>query len=435
MVRNKNKLTTTLLITCATMLHAGERRVSFNPGDYKKHLELGLSAEQTAEHADLSCMGMLLDWSTKLYGTGVLISDRVVLTAAHLFKYDNNKPDPRASNFRFMISRLNDGLWSTTTYHVSEVHMHVGWTARLHARGGTGDGDLLGVDIGVAILSEPVTHITPARLPVPGWIEPLGSLVMHAGYGLATDAVTGVGGNRWWDTSKPLAGYNTLDRVRVQVDMSHVPTQHEGGVLATDFDDGTQQKNSLSDQYGTVGYIGDGDSSPEPVYMESTTCAGDSGGPLFIREHDGEWTLIGVNSYGTKDPSVYGDISVYTRVQNHLQWIMSFITDTEPEPAGGEWALYDGVGWMYITTNGWVYHATRGWMYMSEMYDDQTDRVSGGVWFWTSDIGWWWTTGDVYPYVWSNTHVSWCYVDTERSDHSQTTMYVYRDARWSLTMR
>lgn len=437
MIRNKSKFTTTLLITCATVLNAGERRVSYNPGDYYKHRELGLSLEQTADHADLSCMGMLVDWSTKFYGTGVLISDRVVLTAAHLFKYDNSKPDPQASNFRFIIKRLNDGVWSSTTYHVSEVHMHAGWTARLHARGGTGDGDLLGVDIGVAILSEPVPHVTPARLPMEGWVEPLGSLVMHAGYGVSTDASTGYERDRWWDTSKPLAGYNTLDRVRVQVDVPHVPAQHEGGVLATDYDDGTQQNNSLSNQYGTVGYIGSGDSSPEPVYMESTTCSGDSGGPLFTREDDGEWTLIGINSYGTEDPSVYSDISVYTRVQNHLHWIAGFIADTttQPEPAGGEWTLYDGVGWMYVTSTGWVYHVTRGWMYMSEMYDDQTDRVTGGVWFWTSDIGWWWTDSDVYPHVWSNTHESWMYVDTERSDHSQTMVYVYRFDQWRVIVR
>lgn len=409
-----------------------QRRVSYNPGYYTKHLDLGLSLVQTADHADLSCMGMLVDWSTKFYGTGVLISDRVVLTAAHLFKYDNNKPDPRASNFRFIIKRLNDDVWSSTTYQVSEVHMHAGWPARLHARGGTGDGDLLGVDIGVAILSEPVTQVTPARLPMEGWIEPLGSLVMHAGYGVATDASTGYKRNRWWDTSKPMAGYNTLDRVRVQVDVPHVPAQHEGGVLATDYDDGTQHNNSLSNQYGTVGYIGDGDSSPEPVYMESTTCSGDSGGPLFTREDDGKWTLIGINSYGTEDPSVFSDISVYTRVQNHLYWIASFIAGTtaQPKPAVGEWTLYGGVGWMYITSNGWMYHETHGWIYMSEMYDEITDRLDGGVWFWKRDLGWWWTHGEFYPYAWVHSDKSWAYFDIGRSTIKTNWLYSFQAKKW-----
>lgn len=417
-------------ISCMQL--AAERRVSYNPGEQRASFNYGLFQPEQSEHVAMNSIGMLVDSKDKWYGTGILISDRVVLTAGHMFKYDNHEPDPIASNWRFIIRHRETRFTPRVeyTYQVQQVHMHPGWLARLHTRGGDGDGDLLGVDIGVAILSEPVTIVDPVPLPSRDFVETVGMLSMHAGYGVRTDAVTGHTRDRTWNSAVLAAGFNTLDRVREHVVVPNVPAEHRGGVLATDFDDGTQQHNTLSSEYGTIGYIGTGDSSPVPVYMESTTCAGDSGGPLFVQRTDGTWVLVGVNSYGTKDPSVYGDISVYTRVHNHLDWIMQYVNQpeqpVEPEP-DATWQQLGNLGWVFVTPKGWCYHVTRGWIYMIRQDDH--------MWCWTSDIGWWWTADDTYPYAWSHTHVSWMYVDTERSDHAQSMMYMYQTEQWWVTLR
>lgn len=50
------------------------------------------------------------------------------------------------------------------------------------------------------------------------------------------------------------------------------------------------------------------------------TCAGDSGGPLMVKNASGRWVLAGITSWGLKcaSPGKYG---VYTRVAPHADWI------------------------------------------------------------------------------------------------------------------
>ena len=48
---------------------------------------------------------------------------------------------------------------------------------------------------------------------------------------------------------------------------------------------------------------------------------GDSGGPAFVRTL-GYWRLHGVVSYGTSE-SEYGDVTVYTRLASHYDWLIS----------------------------------------------------------------------------------------------------------------
>ena len=58
------------------------------------------------------------------------------------------------------------------------------------------------------------------------------------------------------------------------------------------------------------------------------TCYGDSGGPAFA-DHNGEWQLIGVTSYGDYYCNTYG---VNTRVDAFDTWVEGFIDDTPPDP-------------------------------------------------------------------------------------------------------
>ena len=55
------------------------------------------------------------------------------------------------------------------------------------------------------------------------------------------------------------------------------------------------------------------------------TCKGDSGGPLFYRDHDSTpWYLVGVVSYGTRQCGS-GEPGVYTRINAYIPWILKNI--------------------------------------------------------------------------------------------------------------
>ncbi|CAL4065537.1 unnamed protein product [Meganyctiphanes norvegica] len=51
------------------------------------------------------------------------------------------------------------------------------------------------------------------------------------------------------------------------------------------------------------------------------SCAGDSGGPLFIEENNGKNTLVGIVSFGPVGEHYCSGIGVYTRVSKYLDWI------------------------------------------------------------------------------------------------------------------
>ena len=60
----------------------------------------------------------------------------------------------------------------------------------------------------------------------------------------------------------------------------------------------------------------------------SDTCQGDSGGPLMIFTSSEQWVLVGLTSFGfgCAQPGYAG---VYTRIPAYVNWINSFINDTD----------------------------------------------------------------------------------------------------------
>jgi len=60
---------------------------------------------------------------------------------------------------------------------------------------------------------------------------------------------------------------------------------------------------------------------------QRTSCYGDSGGPLMVRQGDGNWLQVGIVSWGreplgARQPCAHQDLySVYTRVGNYFDWI------------------------------------------------------------------------------------------------------------------
>ena len=175
---------------------------------------------------------------------------------------------------------------------------------------------------------------------------------------------TGKGGNGVlgaFDTPRARAATNTIDRQFV--------TSGGGGLLATDFDSGNSPQNTLDAASVSRRYYDDGFSAPLPadvlltgvdptsrprgegggilpaqfteftdLWLEGTTAAGDSGGPLFVfDEAADEWQLAGVTSWGfnpslpegfSRHDSRYGDVALFTDLSRHQEWIAATI----PEP-------------------------------------------------------------------------------------------------------
>jgi hypothetical protein len=63
----------------------------------------------------------------------------------------------------------------------------------------------------------------------------------------------------------------------------------------------------------------------------------------------------------------------------------------EIEPRFGE-----ALGWLYVRSYPWVYFSQRGWRYVQEA---GISNHANAWWFYDSVIGWFWTTRDLYPWI------------------------------------
>jgi hypothetical protein len=136
------------------------------------------------------------------------------------------------------------------------------------------------------------------------------------------------------------AAHNTVDRVVALTGLDGA-----GGLLLSDFDDGSATRNSLagsaiySTTGGTLASVPNGtisaqSSSASIVTLEGTTASGDSGAPAFADFGSG-YELVGLASWGVNPTapgnlygSGYGDAAYFTRVSSFGPWIAA----TVPEP-------------------------------------------------------------------------------------------------------
>jgi secreted trypsin-like serine protease len=59
----------------------------------------------------------------------------------------------------------------------------------------------------------------------------------------------------------------------------------------------------------------------KPLLLHDS-CKGDSGGPLFVKDENGQWLLAGVTSRGTDlATTMCGDGGLYVRVDGYQKWI------------------------------------------------------------------------------------------------------------------
>jgi len=255
-------------------------------------------------------------------GSGVIISEYWVLTAAHVVE-----------DFIAEKSWVYEGVdfedEEGYVYAISEILIHPGWE---------GDSVFMeyGMDIALIYLED---AIDAGRSGIAPWDNmsdskrlEIGTLLYTSGYGGYDEGDSECTSycltDDMGDYSQRRAWSNILDR-----DIKDLKTADSflnddmwlGGFVVYDFDSPEGEHNSLASgksytlQQGDYGYLGDGSSSATPLNLEGTSVQGDSGGPTFALL-DGEWTVIGLTAHGSISAN-YGDVSANTRVSSHALWI------------------------------------------------------------------------------------------------------------------
>lgn len=228
-----------------------------------------------------------------LSGSGVLISDRWVLTAGHIAF--------GKSSGTFNVGGINYAIQS------SIIHPNYSFGSNPY-------------DLGLLYLSGPVVAVDPAKMiQLGGPNSILGREAIWVGNGLTGTGLTGA-------QSAPefRAFTNVIDVIGTAYGLTATS-------FVADFDrpDGSTNSDPLL-------------SSPTATRLEGNVAAGDSGGGVFITE-DGIRYLVGINSYtgrfGPGAASSYGSISGATNLELFHSWIFDKTgISAVPEPAS-VWVL------------------------------------------------------------------------------------------------
>jgi hypothetical protein len=142
--------------------------------------------------------------------------------------------------------------------------------------------------------------------------------------------------------------------------------------------------------------------------LETTICAGDSGGPSFVLGEDGVYRVAGINSFGSGN-GYFGDSFGGALVSSVKDWIASYADEwskADLNASVDNWFVSPWYGRYYESDAGgdWIYSADHGWQYvwprstskLAYIYDCGTDA-------------WWFTSATCYPYFYSYAGGSWYY--------------------------
>jgi V8-like Glu-specific endopeptidase len=367
---------------------------------------------------DFSPIGALLS-DGGILGTATLISPDTIITAAHVIKNKTLDPLPTPSDWEFILYHDFSSAPSSLRFGIESFTIHPDWISRQEINPPWGDGDTYGVDVAIARLSNPVIGYQPLCLPDSESLNE-GQKVFIAGYGTLVEGKTGKQNDK---NSKRMVGENILDRVvkEVKFDSELV----SGGLLAFDFDSPNSNSNRLGLENATLGPLPAGSSDSIPLTFEVSTAEGDSGGPLIAFKNQ-KWRIFGTVSYGSSD-STYGDVTVLTRLQNHLDWIYQNISiwPTAKLLSTSGWKESDWFGVFIPYSSGWSYHVRLGWFW-------SITKTADSVWFYVEHLGWLWTSLSAFPYLFSSGENDWLYLDINNTDNSKWRTYHFFLSNWQL---
>lgn len=211
--------------------------------------------------------------------TGTLVHPQVVLTAGHCVTGWEGTGVPR-----FWVNFDQDALNPGTLLDVEKLipHPDYWW-------GPTSDPH----DVGALILAEPVTGIAPAPLPYEGFLDDLKAAgVLHLGGERAKFTMVGYGGSL--EFPPPVVYYDDQRQFAVS------------------------EFRALLKAWLRV--------SQNQATGDGGTCYGDSGGPAFWTNPDGDEILVGVTSWGDV-PCVSSGFYYRVDIPETLQFIDDVIAD------------------------------------------------------------------------------------------------------------
>lgn len=293
-MKNKKVLFPLLSVTLFLTFFAGIIRDDVNEKEY-----LNLASEK-----QFDCIGRVYK-DTSASGSCVLIGDRFVLSAAHVFIDSDSRPDTIDFNGQKAVAyvtynhRVTDVSklyleFNGKKFKVKNIKLHPYYQDSL-TKGSC--------DIALLELEKPIIDITPTKINMA--FDELNSNVVGVGYGASGPA------NRpdlvdFYN--KKIAGENVVDSI------GGLELLSKSTLLFCDFDHPTRKDcNKL------------GSATPRP--LEYICSGGDSGGGLF-RKNNNTWELIGVCSGGGVDinqlmkSGYYGQTMEWTRVSVFANWII-----------------------------------------------------------------------------------------------------------------
>lgn len=291
----KNKVLLPLLsVTLFLTFFAGIIRHDVDENEYLK----------LASEKQFDCVGRVYKDTTER-GSCVLIGDRFVLSAAHVFIDSDSRSDSIDYNGQKAVvySAYNDRVTDVSNlylifngqkYKAKSILLHPYYLDNLTK--GT-------CDLALLELEKPVRGIIPIMLNTN--FDEQNSNVIGVGYGVSGPAnrpdLVGMYNNK-------IAGENVVDSIGGQEYLSN------STILFCDFNHPTRKDcNKL------------GSSTPRP--FEYICSGGDSGGGLF-RRNNNTWELIGICSGSATDidqllkSGYYGQIMEWTRVSAFENWIV-----------------------------------------------------------------------------------------------------------------
>ena len=103
----------------------------------------------------------------------------------------------------------------------------------------------------------------------------------------------------------------------------------------------------------------------------------------------------------------------YSKVRDEGSWQRSVPT------FWNKWKKSNWLGHFFVSENDWIYHEKLGWIYPV--------KSSGGIWFFKSNAGWFWTSPNAYPWLYAYEFDDWMYLKSTDSGHL---FYHFSKKKW-----